>query len=134
MHYSVDLRTRVVDAVRSGISKTKASKVYKVCLRTIYNWLELIEKTGSLDPCTGYQKGHSHGITDYAAFRNFVDEHSDYTQEEIAQHFSVGSSTVGRTLKKLNYSRKKRVKLIQKEVKRNVKNTRKQYKKLPQKK
>jgi transposase len=107
MPYSMDLRIRVVDAIRLGMTRTKASAIYKVCRKTIYIWLRLEERTGSLEPQTGYQKGHSHGITDHHVFKQFVDAHPDYTQEEIAQHFSVGSSTVSRTLEKIGYSRKK---------------------------
>jgi len=121
MLYSMDLRKRVIAAIRSGMTKTQASEVFHVCRETIYSWLRLEEKTGSLEPQTGFQRGHSHGITDLDAFREFVDEHPDWTQEEMARHFSVSSSTISRTLKKLGYSRKKRVKPMQKGVKRSAK-------------
>ena len=123
MPYSVDLRERVVGAIRLGMTRAKASAIYNVCQKTIYSWLLLEERTGSLEPKTGFQKGHSPGITDHKAFKQFVDDHGDHTQEEIAQYFSVGSSTVSRTLKKVGYSRKKRVKLTRKEVKQSVRNT-----------
>ena len=121
MPYSMDLRKRVVAAVKGGMKQTEASKVYAICRKTLYSWLKLEATTGSLEPITGFQKGHSHGITELEAFRSFVDAHPDYTQEEIAAHFSVGSSTVGRTLKKIHYTRKKRVKPTQKEVQRSGK-------------
>ncbi len=123
MPYSVDLRERVVGAISLGMTRAKASAIYNVCQKTIYNWLLLEERTGSLEPKTGFQKGHSPGITDHKAFKQFVDDHADHTQEEIAQYFSVGSSTVSRTLKKVGYSRKKRAKLTWKEVKQSVRNT-----------
>ena len=112
MPYSLDLRTRVVAAVRFGMKKSAASQLYNVCQQTIRNWFCLEKEQGHLHPKTGYQKGHSHGIKDLEAFRRYVDAHSDYTQEEMAVHFSVGSSTIGRALKKIGYSRKKRIKLI----------------------
>jgi transposase len=122
MPYSQDLRKRVVAAINSGMKKTVASKVYEVCRQTIYSWISLEKKHGNLNPITGFQKGHSHSIKDENEFKNFVAQHPDYTQKEIADHFSVGSSSVGRMLKKLGYSRKKRVKLTLKEAKKNVKN------------
>lgn len=121
MPYSIDLRKRVVCAIANGMSQTKASDVYKVCRKTIYSWLLLEKETGQLEPKTHFQKGHSHGITDLNAFKKFVDEHPDLTQEEMAHYFSVGSSTIGRTLKRLNYSRKKRAQLTQNETKQNAK-------------
>lgn len=123
MHYSVDLRKRVIAAVHSGMKKKDICTRYDVCNQTIYNWLALEKAQGHLEPQTGFQKGHSHGITDHEAFRKFVDAHPDYTQEEIAEQLGVGSSTVGRTLKKIGYSRKKRAKLMRKETKKNARNT-----------
>lgn len=89
------------------MSKDKAVEVYNVCKQTIYNWLKLEKEQGSLEPKTGFQKGHSHGIKDLTAFREFVDKHPDYTQEEMGEYFSVGSSTISRTLIKIGYTRKK---------------------------
>ena len=123
MLYSIDLRKRVIKAVKSNMSKHKAAEVYNVCKQTIYNWLKLENEQGSLEPKTGFQKGHSHGIKDLAAFREFVDKHPDYTQEEMGEYFSVGSSTISRTLIKIGYTRKKRAKPTQSAQKKNVRNT-----------
>ena len=79
--------------------------------------------SSSLEPKTGFQKGHSHGIKDLAALREFVDKHPDYTQEEMGEYFSVGSSTISRTLIKIGYTRKKRAKPTQNAQKKNVRNT-----------
>lgn len=112
MPYSVDLRRRVVAAAHAGMQKKQICELYAICKQTLYNWLALEKEQGHINPKTGFQKGHSHGIKDLEKFKHFVDQHPDYTQEEIAEHFSVGSSTVGRAMKKIGYSRKKRVKLM----------------------
>ena len=125
MPYSLDLRKRAVSAVRAGMKKVTACEVFSICKQTLYNWLKLAEKDSDLRPITGFQKGHSHGIKDLDGFREFVNNHSDYTQEEMAKHFSVGSSTISRTLIKIGYSRKKRAKRIQKETIKNVKHIKK---------
>jgi transposase len=119
MPYSLDLRKRVVDAIHSGMQKKEASKLYNISRQTIYDWLSLEKREGHLNPQTGFQNGHSHGIKDLEAFREYVDLHPDYTQEEMAKHYGVGSSTIGRAMKKIGYSRKKRVKLTPKETKKN---------------
>ena len=123
MLYSQDLRKRVISAIHAGMKKTVASNIYNVCRQTIYSWLKLEKKQGNLKPKTGFQKGHSHSIKDVEGFKRFVDSHPDYTQKEIAEHFSIGKSSADRMLKKLGYSRKKRAKLILREAKKNVKNT-----------
>lgn len=125
MAYSVDLRERVICAVRSGMKKTQACKVFNICWQTLYNWLELEKEQGHLKAKTGYQNGHSHGIKNLDVFKKYVDKHPDQTQEEMAKHFSVGSSTIGRTLQRISYSRKKRITLIQKGTKKKDVNLRK---------
>lgn len=116
MPYSMDLRKRVIESVKSGMSKAKASHTFNVCKQTIYNWLERSETTGDIKPITNYQNGHSHGIKDLEAFKEYVDTHPDQTYEELALHFGVGSSTIGRNIQKIGYSRKKRVRPIPKEI------------------
>lgn len=116
MPYSLDLRERAVAAVHSGMQKTKVCKLFNICRQTLYSWLVLEKEQGHLAPQTGFQQGHSHGIKDLDKFREFVDLHPDYTQEEMAEHYAVGSSTIGRALEKIGYSRKKRAKLTPKEV------------------
>jgi len=110
--YSIDLRVRAVEAVRSGMKRTRASRLYKISRRTLYNWLNLEKKSGHLAPALGYQKGHSHSITDLDVFAEYVKKHSDQTQEEMAAHFGNSSSSISRALKKIGFSRKKRAKPI----------------------
>lgn len=121
MTYSLDLRERAVAAVHRGMQKTSVCKLFNICRQTLYSWLDLETEQGDLSAKTGFQKGHSHGIKDFDKFREFVDLHPDYTQEEIAEHYSVGSSTIGRAMVKIGYSRKKRAKHTPKEVKKNDK-------------
>ena len=105
-----------MNAINNGMSKHKASRMYQICRQTIYNWLELEKHTGSLSPVTGYQKGHSHKLADLKDFKTYVDEFPDLTQDEYAVRFSVGSSTIGRAMKKIGYTRKKRAKPTLKEM------------------
>ena len=110
MPYSMDLRVRVINACESGMKLIKVAETFNVGRSTIRNLRKIKKERGSLEPIINYQKGHSHGITDYNAFRAYVDSNPDKSQEEIGEYFGVGSSTIGRTMQKINYSRKKRVK------------------------
>lgn len=114
--YSMDLRTRVMDALSSGMKKSVICKTFNVCYQTLYNWINRKKETGNVKPITNFQNGHSHGIKDLEAFKKFVDENPDLTQEEIGKHFNVGSSTISRNLLKIGYTRKKRVKRMRKET------------------
>ena len=104
-----------------GLQRKKVCKLFNICRQTLYSWLALEKEQGHLAPQTGFQKGHNHGIKDLDKFREFVDLHPDYTQEEMAEHYSVGSSTIGRAMVKIGYSRKKRAKHTPKGVKKNDK-------------
>ena len=115
--YSLDLRTRVIAAVRGGMKRKHASQLYKINRRTLYNWFVLEEEQGHVKPKSDYQRGHSHSITDLEAFRQYVEGHAAQTQEEMAMYFGNGSSSVGRALKKIGFSRKKRVAPILNEMK-----------------
>lgn len=111
MLYSLDLRKRVVDAVNKGMSKSEACRVFRICRQTVYSWLHLQNTQGNLNPITGFQKGHSHKITDLNSFKEYVDQNPDKTQIEMADDFNVSKWTIGRVLKKIGYSRKKKSKL-----------------------
>ncbi len=108
MPYSLDLRKRAVMSVHNGMRRTVTCRLFNICKRTLDSWLRLEKTQGDLKPQTGFQKGHSHGIKDLGEFRAFVELHPDYTQEEMASYFDVGSSTIGRALKKIGFSRKKK--------------------------
>lgn len=69
------------------MKKVTICKLYDICKQTLYNWLSLEEKQGHLRPITGFQKGHSHGIPDLEAFKKYVNEHRDHTQEDLAEYF-----------------------------------------------
>ena len=120
MLYSLDLRIKVIKAVNAGIPKKDIIKTFNICKQTIYNWLELSKKYGSVDSIKKPRISNNRGIKDDVEFEKYVNKHADFTQKEMALDFNVGASTIGRTLKRIKYSRKKRLKLIKKEPKKNV--------------
>ncbi len=54
--YSLDLRRRVVAAVKGGMSRNQAAKQFKVAISTAINWTRLEAETGSVEP--GQMGGH----------------------------------------------------------------------------
>jgi transposase len=101
---------------------TEAVKVFKVSRRVIYEWLDLRKTTGSLAPKTGYQKGHSHKITDWEKFKAFANENrqSNSPQMIIAWEkltgVKVSESVMLRGLKKINFTAKKKLSAMLKQI------------------
>jgi transposase len=54
--YSMDLRDRVVAAVRSGMSRHQAAKRFAVSVASVVRWCQLADRTGSAKP--GKLGGH----------------------------------------------------------------------------
>jgi len=54
--YSLDLRKRVVAAIRSGMSRNQAAKQFGVAISTAVNWAKREDETGSIEP--GQMGGH----------------------------------------------------------------------------
>ena len=106
MVYSVDLRKRAVEAVQQGMTLIQAEKTFKVTRKAIGKWIKRLEKNGDLNPEIGYQKGHSHKITDWVLFEKFANENKHLTVAEMTPKWKnltntdLSKSTVLAGLKK----------------------------------
>ena len=107
--YSYDLRKKVIDAIDEGMSKTEASQIFRMSRNTINLWLRKREETGDYKAEIGYQKGYNPKITDLEKFEKFAQVHGSLTQKEMAEKWreKISDRTIGKALKKLNYTRKK---------------------------
>jgi transposase len=107
--YSYDLRIRVIAAVEKGMAVREASQMFGVHRETLTGWLARKAATGDVQAKVGYQRGHSHKITDPERFKAFVDTHEGATVEELAEAWGgVKRMTIWRQLRKLGYTHKKR--------------------------
>jgi len=113
MAYSIDLRERVIAAFDERKSPTTIAETFKICVRVIYNWLELRSETNSLKPKSGYQNGHSHKITDWDHFKLFAEKNKFCTVPMMIVKWKqftnddISKSVMYRSLKKINYTSKK---------------------------
>ena len=48
--YSLDLRKRVVAAIKGGMSRNQAAKQFGVAISTAIGWMRRVEETGSVEP------------------------------------------------------------------------------------
>lgn len=122
--YSYDLRQKVIQAIENGMRKSVASRVFNLSRNTIDLWLQRKEATGDFQANVGYQQGSRHKIIDREKFREFAQTYGEKTQAEMAQIWEeqISRHTIGRGLKKIGFTRKKRLMGTKKEMNKNVKN------------
>ena len=113
--YSTDLRERVLDALEAGLSRPEAVRIFQVSLGSIKRWLCLRRTTGDLTPKR--PSGRTPEITPdlYPLLRAQLEATPDASRAEHAaqwnavQGASLSPWTIGRTLRRLGWSRKKRL-------------------------
>lgn len=121
--YSYDLRTKVINAIDEGMGKTQVSRIFKISRNTIDIWLKKREKTGDYQAEFGYQQGYNAKISDLEKFKEFAEANGSLTQKEMAEKWpeKISDRTIGKALKKIGYSRKKKLTVIKKEMKKKEK-------------
>ena len=107
--YSYDLRKKVMEFIKSGGKIIRASEIFNISRKVIFDWKKLERETGGLEAKTGYQKGHSHSIRDIAGFEKFLKDNADKSGKELASLWpgKISGSTILRLIRKLGYSYKK---------------------------
>jgi transposase len=112
--YSLDLRTRVVDAIDAGMSRSQAVRVFQISLGSIKRWLHQRQTTGSLAP--KLRPGQSATITaaQEPLLRLQLEQLKDATLQQHAERWNAEQGTtlsswsLGRAIRRLGWSRKKR--------------------------
>jgi len=99
MTYSLDIRTRVVDYVAQGGSKSDASRIFKVGRQTIYNWL-------SSDDLHPKRHGSRRRKLDIVALASDVRNYPDSYLYERASRFGVSTVAIFKALRKMKIVKK----------------------------
>ena len=120
--YSEDLREKVLSNIMSGCSKREAAKVFNIGEATVYRWIDL-HKQGDIKPKkrTNYTRQ-----VDEKKLREYVEKNPDHTLKQIAEALGLKFQNVGKWLKRLKITRKKRPRFIKSATKRsepNLKNS-----------
>lgn len=127
--YSLDLRVRVLEAYRGGMSISAVCKQFKVSRFAVYDWDKLEREKGGLKPQYENCTGRSSTIKPDDKFEEFAQVHAYSTLKQMAETWgsankkTVSQMAVSRTLKKLGWTRKKRQITIRKQAKKNDKNS-----------
>lgn len=112
--YSLDLRTRVLAAIDGGMSRADAVRTFQVSLGSIKRWLRLRQLGDSLSPKPRMGKTASISAAQLPTLRFQLEQFPDASLAEHARRWnadhatSLSQWTLGRTIRRLGWSRKKR--------------------------
>ena len=111
--YSLDLRQKAIAAIDRGEKKSHVSRTLKISRNTLDLWLKRRQETGSLAPKTPVKKGPDPKINDLVAFKQFATEHGRLSAQRMAELWPepVSDVTLGKALKKIEFTRKKDLRL-----------------------
>jgi len=113
--YSTDLRVRVLDALDAGMSRREAVHIFQVSLGSIKRWLRLRRTSGDLSPKRPSGRAPSITPNQYAQLPVQLELAPDASRAEHAERWnadhdtSLSAWTIGRTIRRLAWSRKKRL-------------------------
>lgn len=101
MSYSIDLRQRVVDYVRSGGSKTEAGRRFCVSRSTVYDWLSREDLSAKRYELRAVRK------LDRKKLAAHVAAFPDMLSVDRARYFGVAPSSLCAAMKQIHVTRKK---------------------------
>ncbi len=119
--YSYDLRKKVIEAIElNGMKRCEASAAFNISRNTINTWFQRRAETGDLHPKVSEKKDKRQKITNWEKFQAFVEENGDKTQAEMAKLWEgeISERTICRGLKKIGFTRKKKLMATVNETKR----------------
>ena len=111
--YHSDLRKRAIALLESGVDKKTVSTTLQIVLGTLYRWWNAWKQEGRFEGLSGYQKGHSHKVTDLAEFESFMNANPGKNQQELGELWKepCSDSTISRYISRIGYTYKKRASL-----------------------
>ncbi len=81
--YSNDLRQKAIDAIElNGMKRRETAELLGISRNSINLWFNRKAQTGTIEPKKREKQGHSHKITDWEEFRNFVRKKKSYGYRE----------------------------------------------------
>jgi transposase len=113
--YSVDLRERVLAALDRAMARTKAVTTFQVSRSTIKRWLAQRATLGHLRPGRPTDRPRTITRGDEPQLRAQLTATPDATLDEHTARFNafrptpVSHWTIGRAIRRLNWTRKKRL-------------------------
>ena len=107
--YAVGYREAVLDFYYNNHTYRETSEAFDISQATLAGWIKKQRETGSLNPC---YRGSEPKI-DREALRQYMDEHPDAYQYEVAEVFGCSQSCICHNLQKIGYTLKKKTTVTQ---------------------
>jgi transposase len=111
--YSVDLRTKVVESVRRGISKSETARRFGISRSTVKRYVKLLDESGSLTPkrrpvkCPKLDRRAMRLLEGELEARPWATHKQRYEFLFAICGVRVSVATICRAIKRLGHSRKK---------------------------
>ena len=107
-----------------GLKKNEASQLFDISRNTINLWFKRRDKTGDVKVKIRASSSQQPKISDWEKFREFVNTNSDKTQGEMAQLWGdISERSIGRALKQIGFTRKKKLTATAKEMRKSERNS-----------
>jgi transposase len=91
-----------------GLKKTEASELFDISRNTINLWFESRDETVDIKVKTRASSSQQPKISNWEKFREFVKEHGDKSQAEMAELWgNISQRSISRALKQIGFTRKK---------------------------
>lgn len=121
--YSDDLRQKVMEAVDRGERKSQVCRMFNISRNTLDLWQKRRENTGKVGAIRDYQRGPQPKIDNLEVFSKFAQSQGHLTQQAMAKYWSepISNRTIGKALKRIGFTRKKRPTAIGNVIKSNGK-------------
>ena len=104
MSYPVKYRERTIEYRKAGHTLEETHQTFQVSISTIRKWEKQLEKEGNLEKKPlhrSYKKVNPEKLKEY------LSEHPDAYQKEIAKEFSCSATAIYLAMKRLKITRKK---------------------------
>jgi transposase len=101
----MDYRKAAIEFKQAGNTFAQLKSVFKITPRTYYQWVELLEKTGSLQYRNASER---QGKIDVEKLKQAVEEKPDAYLRELAAKFGVSAVAIHKRLEKHKITYKKR--------------------------
>ena len=111
--YSVDLRKKVVDAIRHGRPKVEVARIFGVGISSVKRYMKMAQEEGSLNPKKAPGKKRKLDESGMKLLQEDLRTRPTATYEQRAKFLDellgvkVSKSTICRMIKRLGYTRKK---------------------------
>ncbi len=114
--YSYDLRKKAINAVKRGEKKIAVCRLIGISRNTLNLWLQREQERGDFKAIANHPPRENRKIQDLERFKQFVKQHKDKTQQQIADLWgeNLTQQNVSDGIKKLGITRKKNLRIPRK--------------------